>query len=113
MHDCPRHLKDNCLNFWHSICGKETFIPKKVVQEDICEIDRLTNKARKAVNQTIAHISKDRKYRSFEFDSVYKNIENALKIFQKYSILLRCGKDDSVEVVITQDWKMIFKQKWL
>ena len=113
MHDCPKHFKDNCLSFWRSVCGDDDFIPKNVIQEDITEIDRLTEKARKAVNQTIAHISKDRRYRTFEFDSVYVDIENTLKIFQKYSVLLRCAKDDGIEADITHDWEKIFRKKWL
>lgn len=113
MYDCPTHFKDDCLNYWRSVCGNNEFIPKSVVQQDILEIDILTGKARKAVNQTIAHISKERRYRSFEFESVYKNIKNTLKIFQKYSVLLRCVKTDSIEANIPYDWEEIFKKKWL
>jgi len=113
MHRCPKNFKDTHLNFWRSVCGDHDFIPKGIVQRDLNEIKKLTEKARKAVNQTIAHISKDRKYRTFEFDSIYADIEKTLQIFQKYSVLLRCPEDNSIEAVITHDWRKIFKIKWI
>lgn len=113
MHDCPKHFQDTCISFWKSVCGENNVIPKNVVQRDITEIDRLTDKAIKAVNQTIAHISKDRRYRTFEFKSVYLDIEGTLKIFQKYTVLLRRPKDNRIEAVIPYKWESIFEDKWI
>ena len=99
-------------NIWKSICGDANFIPKGVVDNDLKKIDNLTGKATAAVNQTIAHISKDRKYRSFEFDDVYCDLHSLLKVFHKYSLLLRASVDDSLEAVIAYDWEKIFNTPW-
>ncbi len=103
---------DDYDNIWKSICGGSNFIPKEVVDNDLKQVDNLTTKATDAVNQTIAHISKDRKYRSFEFDDVYCDLHSLLKIFHKYSLLLRTPVDDSLEAVIPYDWEHIFNIPW-
>jgi hypothetical protein len=113
MHGSKKIFRENILNYWNSVCGNSECISKGIVQEDMNKISTLTAKACKAVNEQVAHIAKNGKNRAFEYNSVYADLKSTLQIFQKYSILLKCPVDDSLEATIPYDWQSVFRHCWI
>lgn len=111
----PKHHRDIAAKNWANYVHGESVphLPKSVPLKDIELLKCLSKRVCILVNKEVAHLNRQRRKRTTNFDELYDLLMQLVSIAAKYGDLL--GKpvaDDLNNFAITYDWMSIFDVPW-
>jgi hypothetical protein len=111
----PKHHRDIAVTNWIKYAGEADALklPRSVPDRDIERLDRITKRVCILVNKDIAHLDRQRRRRTTNFDELYQLLRELVSLAAKYGDLLGVDvADDLNSFAIPYDWMSIFDLPW-
>jgi len=108
------HHKQTASDFWDNEVGApHNYLPKSIPLRHIDDMKKLTKKAVRIVDKSIAHFDRTKRIRIFDFKEADEIIFKLVEILYFYSVLIGGGVAcDTNNLTIEYDWQSVFNQPW-